>query len=264
METEICIGFVNVFLAGLIEDKIRGIVPEKKVIKRIAKLDDLLGDEQKNKKVILFTDRLFLGLHMENQAYKLYKMNGENKIVFVDNSTYPTHFALRLLNLGSAALIENACDEEALTEKLSVFFERGFYIPEPYKAEMRNGSFMDYEMYFKAPTQNEYRIFVLASMGYECKEIASKIGISFGTVANKLRSVRMRIGARNTADAVRILFKTMNYTNYEEDKYERSYEWNADGDKIVYPRRMYERSRKVARRTGIECRSIQRYENQYC
>ena len=86
METEICIGFVNVFLAGLIEDKIRGIVPEKKVIKRIAKLDDLLGDEQKNKKVILFTDRLFLGLHMENQAYKLYKMNGENKIVFVDNS----------------------------------------------------------------------------------------------------------------------------------------------------------------------------------
>lgn len=263
MESEICIGFVNGFLSELIEKKIRELVSEKTVIRKITKLNEILEDEGKKKKVVLFTDRLFLGLHMENQAYKFYKLNGENKIVFVDNSTFQNHFALRLLNLGAAALIENASNEHELTEKLEAFIEHGFYIPEAYKAEMRSGSFMDYEMYFKAPTQNEYRIFVLASMGYECKEIASKIGISDGTVANKLRSVRMRIGARNTADAVRILFKTMNYTNYEEDVYERSYEWNADGEQIVYPKKLGTGYRKFSRRTGIECRSIQRYENLY-
>ena len=210
-------------------------------------------------RVILFADRYYFGFHIENQVFRILSREPKTQIVILGEPEFEKTFAFRMHNAGVFALVDHVLTGGDTEERIGRVMEGRRVLPEAVAGSIADGEHLNYKDCYNAPTVKEYKLLSMVSYGMGHKQICGEFGMSESMLGTYMERVRRRLGARTTAEAVRIWWQTKASSNLEDDEYDGVCGWNVQqgmfferGGAGEIPKR-----KQPERRTGVQCRRLQ-------
>lgn len=220
--------------------------------------DFIKNYEAKAERVILFADRYYFGFHVENQFFKIFSVDPKTEIVIFDEMEFEKPFAFRLYNTGIHGLLDHVISGDTESRMQKVLCGQKVF-PNNIADFIANGEHLNKKDCYNAPTVKEFQLLCMVSYGIGYKQICGKFDISETMLGTYIERIRNRLGAKTTAEAVRIMLQTIENSHLEDDEYDSFCGWDVQQGVLVEYERFEEPAKRKSpeRRTGAQCRHLQ-------